>query len=226
MDDLEQAGRVIPALLPALDAPGATLLCIGAHSDDIEIGAGGTVLRLLSEHPSLAVVWVVFSADGERADEARRAADVFLHGAAERRVDLHRFRDGYLPARWADVKDEFEALKRGVEPALVLAPRREDRHQDHRLVSELTWNTFRRHLIWEYEIAKYEGDLGQPNVFVPLSEEQCAAKVEALDAAFATQRSRTWFDPDLFRGLLRLRGVECSSATGYAEAFTCRKLVV
>lgn len=217
---------MIPASLPALDAPGASLLCLGAHSDDIEIGAGGTVLRLLEEHPSLSVTWVVFSADGERADEAHRAADVFLAGAAARDVRLHRFRDGFLPADWAAVKEAFEALKADVDPVLVLAPRREDRHQDHRLVAELTWNTFRRHLIWEYEIAKYEGDLGQPNLFVPLSEAQCTAKVAALDAAFTSQRSRTWFDPELFRGLLRLRGVECCSPTGYAEAFSCRKLVV
>ncbi len=200
------------------------ILCLGAHSDDIEIGCGGTILRLLSERPGSSVQWVVFSADDRRDAEARSSAQDFLAAAAQSEVEVFRFAESYFPTWWSDIKRAFEELKTGPRPDLVLTHRRHDDHQDHRTVGELTWNTFRDHLILEYEIPKYEGDLGQPNVYVPLSDEIAERKVTLLAQHFGSQSGRPWFRPETFRGLMNLRSIECGSTTSAAEAFHARKL--
>jgi LmbE family N-acetylglucosaminyl deacetylase len=201
------------------------LLLIGAHSDDIEIGCGGTILSLLQRHPGSTVHWVVFAASGVRDEEARRSADAFMADAAARDMRVFPFPDGYLPYHGADVKRHFETLKKDIAPDVVFTHRLEDRHQDHRLLAELTWNTFRDHLVFEYEIPKYEGDLGHPNLFVPLSPALCHRKVALLMEFFGTQRSKRWFTEDLFLGLMRLRGIEAGLSDGGAEGFHCRKLL-
>lgn len=206
--------------------PAPRVLCLGAHSDDIEIGCGGLILQLLALRPDTHIQWVVFSALGERAREARRSATAFLNSARDAAVSVHRFRDGHFPYSGAQIKARFERLKAGPAPDLVLTHYREDRHQDHRVLSDLTWNTFRDHLILEYEIPKFDGDLGIPNVFVPLPSDVLDRKVAHLMAAFGTQRDKHWFSAETFQGLMRLRGMECRSATGYAEAFYGRKLVL
>ena len=201
------------------------ILCLGAHPDDIEIGCGGTVLRLLAAHPGARVTWVVFSGAGPRRAEALRGADLFLTDAGERAVHVEGFRDSYFP--WQpDLKDRFHELAAGVNPDLIFTHRRDDAHQDHRAVAELTWCAFRDHLVLEYEIPKYEGDLGRPNLFVPLDRATCDRKVDALTTAFPSQHARPWFTPDTFRAMLRLRGVESNAESGFAEAFHGRKLVV
>jgi LmbE family N-acetylglucosaminyl deacetylase len=202
------------------------ILCLGAHADDIEIGCAGTVLRLLEENPGLDVRWVVLSAAGDRAAEAGRSAAVLLEGAGHADVRVADFRETYFPYLGGEVKAYVAALGAGFEPDLVLTHWREDLHQDHRLVSELTWNTFRDHLILEYEIPKWDGDLGRPSVFVPLEQDVADRKIAHLLDAFPSQSGRDWFDPEVFRGLLRLRGMEARSPSGYAEAFHCRKLVL
>jgi LmbE family N-acetylglucosaminyl deacetylase len=205
--------------------PIETVLAIGCHADDIEIGCGGTILALLERNPELDVTWVVLSADGGRAEEARSSSAAFLAGACHQpSIVLESFRDSFFPYVGAQVKEVFERLKDEVTPQLVLTHAGTDLHQDHRLVAELTWNTFRNHVILEYEIPKYDADLASPNVFVPLEEEQARRKVALLLEHFASQRSRHWFTEDLFLGLMRLRGMEANSTTGYAEAFRCRKL--
>lgn len=208
-----------------LRAPLGTLLCLGAHSDDAEIGCGGTVLRLLEEHPAAHVVWVVLAAAGERREEAVASARLLL-GAASHEIVVEEFRDGFLPHDAVRVKERFEALKGAVSPDLILTHTRDDMHQDHRLVNELTWNTWRSHLILEYEIPKVDGDLGRPNLYVPLTAGQVERKVTHLLEAFPSQRGKHWFDAELFRGLMRLRGMEAVSPSGYAEAFHARKLVL
>jgi LmbE family N-acetylglucosaminyl deacetylase len=205
---------------------GLRILALGAHSDDIEIGCGGTILRLLKESPGTRVHWVVFGANGERAKEATLSAQDFLRGAGERTIAVKGFRDGFLPYLGADVKDVFEQLKREVSPDLILTHYRNDLHQDHRLVCELTWNTWRDHLIWEYEIPKYDGDMGTPNVYVSLQRALCKRKISLVMKHFATQRSKRWFTPDLFESLLRLRGIEAAGPHPYAEAFYGRKVLV
>lgn len=201
------------------------LLCIGAHSDDLEIGCGGTLLRWVAETRALEVTWVVLSAAEVRRREALRSVRALLPRAATR-VFLGAFRDGYFPAQYTEVKDFFEALKRQCDPDVVLTHGLEDRHQDHRITGELTWNTWRDHLVLEYEIPKYEGDLGRPNAYVPLPPAQARRKVAHLRRHFASQRARSWFNDDSFFGLLRLRGLECRAASGYAEAFHVRKFVL
>lgn len=202
------------------------VLCLGAHSDDIEIGCGGTLLRLLTVYPNAEVWWVVFSATGVRRHEARRSAQAFLRGAAKSKIVLKSFRESFLPFRGEEVKEFFEEIKRGVSPDIVFTHYRHDLHQDHRVISEFTWNTFRNHLVLEYEIPKYDGDLGVPNTFVSLSREICRDKVGHLYRNFASQRSKQWFTDDLFFALLRLRGVESNSPTKFAEAFYSRKWVL
>lgn len=201
------------------------IVCLGAHSDDIEIGCGGTVLRFLSERPGSEVTWVVFSATGVREPEARASAEDFTAGAAKRTVLTKSFRESYFPAAWAGVKDALEEIRRGVEPDVVLTHHPRDLHQDHRVVAELTWNTFRNHLVLEYEIPKYEGDLGNPNCYVPLSRQTADRKVELLLRHFPSQAARPWFRPDTFHGLMSVRGVECHAPEGRAEAFHARKVV-
>jgi len=199
------------------------ILCLGAHADDIEIGCGGTLLHLLSTRKA-TVDWVVFSAEGQREGEAKRGARRFLRDAVESRVVLHAYRDGFFPAEWAGIKESFETLRGEIEPDLVFTHFRDDRHQDHRVLSDLTWNTWRDHQILEYEIPKWDGDLGRPNVYVPLSTALAKRKVAALMGVFASQRSKRWFTEETFRGLLRLRGVECGA--DWAEGFHGRKVVV
>lgn len=200
------------------------VLCLGCHSDDIEIGCGGTILRLAEQYPDCEFHWVVFSAIGVREAEARKAAALFA-GPRLRGPLLKTFRDGFMPFEGAQVKDVFEDLK-SVSPDLIFTHNRKDAHQDHRLIAELTWNTFRDHLILEYEIPKYDGDLGQPSVFVPLETSMVQTKIQHLMDVFGSQRSKRWFDEETFRGLMRLRGMECASPSGYAEAFYSRKMVL
>ncbi len=209
--------------LAAADRAPERVLAVGCHADDVEIGCGATLLALTRAHPGLAVTWVVLAAAGARGAEAKASAVGFLADAGSSDVRVHEFRDGFLPYLGGEVKDVFEGLKT-VEPDLVLTHARDDLHQDHRLACELTWNTFRDHLILEYEIPKYDGDLGAPNVFVPIDESLADEKLRLLREHYGSQAGKHWFDEELFRGLLRLRGME--SATRYAEAFTCRKLTV
>jgi LmbE family N-acetylglucosaminyl deacetylase len=203
---------------------GLTVLVVGAHSDDIEIGCGGTMLQLVETVPDLHVCWVVLSASGARAEEARLGATSFL-GTTDADLRLAEFRDGFFPHD-GGVKEFFEQLKADVRPDLVLTHARHDLHQDHRIVCELTWNTFRDHLILEFEIPKYDGDLGSPNVFVPVAERHARRKADLLVEHFASQRSKHWFTADVFLALMRLRGVESRSPTGYAEGFYGRKVRV
>jgi len=203
-----------------------SILCLGSHSDDIEIGCGGTILRLAAEYPGCLFHWVVFSAIGVRDEEARQAAHLFTSPSGPRDLQLKKFRVGFMPYTGADVKAVFEELKQTVTPDLILTHNRDDGHQDHRLVAELTWNTFRDHLILEYEIPKYDGDMGRPSVFVPLEKDVCERKVRFLMDAFESQRSKRWFQAETFFALMRLRGMECNAPSGYAEAFYCRKLVL
>jgi LmbE family N-acetylglucosaminyl deacetylase len=207
--------------LEALARPIERVLAVGCHADDIEIGCGGTLIALSRARPGIAFTWVVLAAPGDRAAEARASARAFLADAGGPDVRVHEFRDGFLPYVGAEVKEVFEELK-DVQPDLVFTHTRRDLHQDHRLACELTWNTFRNHLILEYEIPKYDGDLGAPNVFVPLEGSLVEEKLRILRDHYASQHSKHWFDDELFRGLMRLRGME--SASRYAEAFTCRKL--
>jgi LmbE family N-acetylglucosaminyl deacetylase len=202
------------------------VLALGAHADDIEIGCGGTLLRLVAERPDLEVTWVVLCSTPERAMEATASAEAFLAGVARRRIVVKAFRDGYLPWLGAEVKDAFEALKAEVSPDLVLTHYREDRHQDHRLVSDLTWNTWRGRLVLEYEIPKYDGDLGAPNFFAALPAATLERKIELVRQAFPSQASKPWFTPEVFRGLARLRGMECVAPEGMAEAFYARKVLI
>lgn len=213
--------RALP-LTPASSSLGRVLV-IGCHADDIEIGCGATLLDLVRTRPGLSVTWVVLCAEGARGAEAQRSAESFLAGAGEVDVRLSAFRDGYLPYAGGDVKDVFESLK-PLAPDLVLTHTRDDLHQDHRLACELTWNTFRDHLVLEYEIPKYDGDLGRPNVFVPVSEELAREKVERILTGFPSQSDKHWWDADVLLGLMRLRGMESCSPTRYAEAFVGRKL--
>lgn len=201
------------------------LLCLGAHCDDIEIGCGGTVLRLTEAFPELAVDWVVLTSDETRGREAHASAQAFLHRVERKRIVVKTFRDGFLPYSGGEVKEFFETLKDLGSPDLILTHYRHDLHQDHRLVSDLTWNTFRNHLILEYEIPKYDGDFGVPNLFVHLDEGTCQQKVDYITAHFATQQGRSWFSADTFLAVMRLRGMESRAPAGYAEAFYCRKLI-
>jgi LmbE family N-acetylglucosaminyl deacetylase len=201
------------------------VLCLGAHADDIEIGCGGTILALLARRTDIEFDWVVMSAEGVRADEARASADRLLGTARGRRVRVEAFRERYLPYD-PTVKEYFDDLGRSTTPDLVLCPWRGDAHQDHRTVAELAANTFRDHLVLEYEIPKYDGDLGRPSVYVRLTQEQADAKVAAIMDGFPSQAGHDWFSDDTFRGLMRLRGIECHAPTGVAEAFHARKLVL
>lgn len=202
-----------------------TVLCLGAHCDDIEIGAGGTILKLIRDYPGVHIHWVVLSSDERRAAEARASAAQFLKGATSA-VVIKEFRNSFFPYVGGEIKDYFEQIKREVKPDLVLTHYRHDLHQDHRVVCELAWNSFRDHLILEYEIPKYDGDLGNPNCYVELDQATCRRKVEVIMQSFASQRDKPWFTEDTFLALLRLRGVEANAAGRYAEAFYCRKLVI
>ena len=202
------------------------ILFVGAHADDIEIGCGGTLLRLLERDATINVTWVVMGCDEQRAREALESAHALLTQAASKTVIIKAFRDGFFPSQIAEIKECFEQLKAELSPDLVFTHHRHDLHQDHRLVAELTWNTFRDHLILEYEIPKYDGDFGSPNVLVPLDEDVCREKVDHIVQCFKSQATKTWFSADLFTSVMRIRGMEDRAATGYAEGFYGRKLVV
>ena len=202
------------------------ILCLGAHADDIEIGCGGTILTLLDVYQHVECYWVVFSADQQRASEARHSVDSFLKHAQVKHIVIQDFRESFFPYVGAAIKEYFEALKHAFSPDLIFTHYRSDLHQDHRLISELTWNTFRNHLILEYEIPKYDGELGTPSLFVPLAEPVYHKKLQYILDSFPSQRHRGWFDQETFLAILRLRGVECNAPSKYAEAFFCRKAVL
>ena len=217
---------MIQLSLPSNGASALHILCLGAHSDDIEIGCGGTILRLAEQYRNCVFHWVVFNAIGVRETEAHRGATLFVGANNLKGPLLKTFPDGFMPFVGADVKMVFEELKKEVSPDLIFTHNRMDAHQDHRFIAELTWNTFRNHLILEYEIPKYDGDMGHPNVFVPLEMELAQKKVSYIMDTFHSQQSKPWFQADTFRSLLRLRGMECNAPSGNAEAFYCRKLVL
>lgn len=203
-----------------------TVLCIGAHCDDIEIGCGATMLQLADQRPDLTFYWVVLASNPVRAQEAQRSAALFLNNAKHKTVVVKEFRNGYFPYLGAQLKEYFEQLKTLVAPDLIFTHYSADLHQDHRVVAELTWNTFRNHFILEYEIPKYDGGLGSPNVFVPVTQQQGVVKIDHLLSCFESEASKHWFTRETFSALLRLRGVECNAASGYAEAYYCRKVVL
>jgi len=219
-----KGNRAVPLPLVFPPRSGALkVLCLGAHSDDIEIGCGATILEFVRQGAD--VRWAVFSGDDRRAEEAARSARLFLGADARRRLMLHTFRDGYFPAQFAAVKEACEAVATAFQPDLVFTHFREDRHQDHRVLSDLTWNTFRRHLVLEFEVPKWDGDLSTPNLYVPVTVRAARRKVTLLTRAFASQRSKDWFGDGVFFGLMRIRGMECRSPSGFAEAFFGRMLV-
>ncbi len=201
------------------------ILCLGAHSDDIEMGCGGTLLRLLKEYNNLRIYWVIFGADEQRAKEAIRSANHLLTNCKQKNIIIKGFRDSFFPFNGAEIKECFEELKKAFSPDLIFTHYQKDLHQDHRLISDLTWNTFRDHLILEYEVIKYDGDLGTPNLFVHLDEETCHKKIENILSCFKTQRTRDWFTEDAFLAILRLRGIESNAPQKYAEGFYSRKIV-
>ncbi|HRV82745.1 MAG: PIG-L family deacetylase [Planctomycetes bacterium] len=212
--------------------PGQPLrvLCLGAHCDDVEIGAGGTLLALAQERP-IEVEWVILTSDAVRAREARSSARWFLSQgqvlpASLERIHIHEFRPSFLPSHFEELKELFYGIRQRMDPHLVFSHHRGDRHQDHHMVAELTWNTFRNHAILEYEIAKFEGDLGQPNAFVELPRPLVDAKIDAIRTHYASQADKTWFDEEAFRGLMRLRGIECNATSRYAEAFHLSKILL
>jgi LmbE family N-acetylglucosaminyl deacetylase len=201
------------------------VLCLGAHSDDIEIGSGGTLLKLVDDNPGVAITWVVFSAEGVRTKEATSSARAFLRGARKSEIIVKDFRGSFFPFEGDQIKDFFETLKR-VQPDVVFTHYRDDRHQDHRVLSDLAWNTFRSHVILEAEIPKYDGDFGAPNFFVPITPAQARRKIRLLRTHFRSQGDKHWFNDDLFLATMRIRGMECNSPTQYAEAFYSRKLML
>lgn len=213
-----------PLRLDLGDAP--TILCLGAHSDDIEIGAGGTILSLAVRYPGATIHWVVFSGMGERGAEARASAEFFTAEFANRNIRIFQYRDGFFPGEFTGLKETFQRIREECDPDLVFTHYREDLHQDHRMVSDLTWQTFRDHLILEYEIPKYDGDLGRPNLYFPVEEAVCEKKLSGIEKFFGSQRGKRWFNRDTFVSLARMRGVECASASGTAEAFYSRKACV
>jgi LmbE family N-acetylglucosaminyl deacetylase len=200
------------------------VLCLGAHADDIEIGCGGTILKLVSQFPEAHFHWIIFSSPGTRKAEAQSSAEQFLSNAGSRRIEVRSFRDGFFPYMGDDIKEVFEDLKKAINPDLILTHYGGDLHQDHRLLSELSWNTFRDHLILEYEIPKYDGGLGSPNLFVPLTLAEKQRKISLLLAGFPSPATKRWFNEATFDALLRLRGVESNAPSGYSEAFYCRKV--
>jgi LmbE family N-acetylglucosaminyl deacetylase len=209
----------------ALENEPEHVLLLGAHCDDIEIGCGGTLALLARRWKRARFHAVFFSGDAVRAAESRNALARLVGDPGRLEVEQHAFRDGFLPVHWSEVKEHFESVKLRVQPGLVLTHFGDDKHQDHRTVSELTWNTFRNHLVLEYEIPKWDGDLGRPGVFVPLSRELVDLKTSTLMECFPTQAGKRWFTPDLFQGLMRIRGMECNADSGFAEAFHARKLI-
>jgi len=202
------------------------ILVLGAHADDIEIGCGATLMRLFAVYPTADVRWVVFSGSTNRREEAAESARRYTSELASPELDFRRYRDGRFPFDAAEIKEFFDAELKAVTPDIVFTHWRDDRHQDHRVVSDLTWETFRNHVILEYEVPKYDGDMGQPNLFVPVDRAAVDTKSAWLAECFASQTGKQWFDAEIFQGLARLRGMECASESGYAEAFHARKLTI
>ncbi len=202
------------------------ILCLGAHSDDIEIGCGGTLLRLINELDGLRFYWVVFSGNSGRAKEAQKSAAAFLKNVQSKIIDVHNYQESYFPFIGDKIKNYFEKLKAEFSPDIIFTHYLNDAHQDHRLISNLTWNTFRDHLILEYEIPKYDGDLVTPNLYVYLDETTVQRKLKFICDVFNSQKERSWFTEETFRSILRIRGIESNSPSKYAEAFHCRKLVI
>jgi LmbE family N-acetylglucosaminyl deacetylase len=202
------------------------ILCLGAHCDDIEIGCGGTLLRLIEEYENVNVRWVVFASNDVRKEEARKSAEQFLEHAENSEIEILNYNDGYLPSAWSEIKSEFENIKQSFSPDVIFTHYRHDLHQDHRTLNELAWNTFRNHMILEYEILKYDGDAGNPNLFVPLGRHHLDRKKEILFDCFKSQLNKQWFDDTLLTSLPRIRGVECASETTLAEAFYGRKIIL
>jgi LmbE family N-acetylglucosaminyl deacetylase len=202
------------------------ILCIGAHSDDIEIGCGGSILRLLSEYKDVEVYWVVLGSSGQRDKEAVESANKFLANAKKKKVIIKNFKNSFFPYMGGEIKTFFEKIIKRVSPDIIFTHYRHDLHQDHRLVSELTWNTFRDHLILEYEIIKYDGDIGIPNLFVHLTDAICRDKINIIIDSFKTQREKDWFTQDAFFSILRIRGIESKAPEKYAEGFYCKKLIL
>jgi len=202
------------------------VLLLGAHCDDVEIGCGGTLAALGRQCPQVRFHVVLFSGDSVRAAESRAAIARLLPATANYNVTVHEFRDGFFPVEWPQIKERFEELKRHCQPDLVFTHYEQDRHQDHRAICELTWNTFRNHLVLEYEIPKYDGDLGRPGAYAPLTSEIVQHKIATLLECFPSQAGKRWFSADLFSGLMRLRGMECNAESGFAEAFHARKLAL
>jgi LmbE family N-acetylglucosaminyl deacetylase len=202
------------------------ILVLGAHSDDIEIGCGGTVLRIVEEYPQAQFHWVVFSAEGQRAEEAHKSAELLLNKVDSKVIDVQAFRDSYFPFVGGEVKDYFVKLKKEFDPDIILTHCTNDAHQDHRLIGQLTWNAYRNNLILEYEIPKYDGDLGTPTFYVHLNENIVKEKIANICAVFNSQSNKEWFGEESFRAIMRIRGLESNSASKYAEAFYCRKVII
>lgn len=205
---------------------GLTLLFLGAHCDDIEIGCGGTLLKLIDDYPINQIKWVVFSSDEKRKEEAFSSAKQFLESITNAEIKILEYKDGYFPSVWSKIKDEFEKLKEDFSPDVIFTHFSEDLHQDHRIINELTRNTFRNHLIFEYEIPKYDGDLGSPNLFIPLSEKYIRQKKKIILESFKSQMDKQWFDEMLLTSIMRIRGVECASPLKFAEAFYSKKMIL
>ena len=216
---------MIKLLLPGRKGSPLKVLCLGAHSDDIEIGCGGTILRLLEDHDNVDIYWVVFSAESARSKEARESAGKFLTNAIQKKIVIKKFKDGFFPYNGGEIKSFFEKLKGMFNPDLIFTHYRHDLHQDHRLISDLTWNTFRNHFILEYEVVKYDGDFGIPNFYIHLNDKICQKKLEYILNCYKTQRIKNWFSDDTFLSMLRIRGVESNAPEKYAEAFYSRKMV-
>jgi LmbE family N-acetylglucosaminyl deacetylase len=205
---------------------GYSILCLGAHCDDIEIGCGGSLLSLLETHPVDFVQWVVFASNEERKQEAITSANAFLKNAKEKEILVFDYRDAFLNYSGMEVKEKFESIKKEIDPDLIFTHYRDDRHQDHKLLSDFTWNTFRQHLILEYEIPKFDGDLGMPNFFIRLNEEHANKKTQIITDSFKSQAGKHWFDKETFQALMRIRGMESACMTKYAEAFYARKMIL
>jgi len=217
---------MIKLQLPVHKDKGLEILCLGAHCDDIEIGCGGSILMLLQQYKINKLSWVVFCSNEERKKEAETSAGKFLDGVENVNIKILSYRDGFLPDAWRKVKEEFELIKREVNPDLTFTHRLEDRHQDHRIVSDLTWNTFRNHMMLEYEIPKYDGDLTTPNLYVEVDRVTANQKNRIILESFQSQQNKHWLDDELLNGLMRVRGVESVSETGFAEGFHVRKMVL
>lgn len=200
------------------------ILLLGAHCDDIEIGCGGTLQQLINKYPALEITWVVFSSSEIRFREAKASADGYLYGIDKKHISILDFKNGFFPSELPQIKKYFEKLKQKTDPAIIFTHYRNDLHQDHRTINELTWNTFRNHLILEYEIVKYDGDLGIPNTFVPLQDSTVVNKISELMKHYQSQLHRQWFTANTFEAIMRIRGVECNSDSGFAEAFYCKKM--